>query len=102
MDKSELDRSAAEAWEQAKASAHEERDTQIGEMEIDGLSIDQLEVILRLTLNAEEGYGIAGRTALANQCMVLRNRVRDRRKDIQEGRAHPIQRVHFIEEGGAA
>lgn len=58
------------------------KDNQIVEMSLDGLSIDQLEVIVRLALNAEVEYDNGGRTDIANQCMVLRNRARELRKQM--------------------
>ena len=58
------------------------KDTQIGDMIIDGLSIDQLEVIIRLAVNAEIEYDIVGRTEMANQCMNLRNRATRLRKQM--------------------
>lgn len=57
-------------------------DNQIGGVSLDGFSIDQLEVIIRLALNAEVEYDNNARTDLANQCLVLRNRAREQRKQM--------------------
>ena len=53
------------------------KDLAIGEMSFGGMDEEQVAVVLRLALNAEVEYDRCGRTELANQCMVLRNRARD-------------------------
>ena len=53
------------------------KDLAIGGMPLGGMSEEQVAVVLRLALNAEVEYDRCGRTDLASQCMVLRNRARD-------------------------
>ena len=48
------------------------KDLAIGNMSLDGMDEDQVAVVLRLAVNAEDGYDAIGRTDLANQCMALR------------------------------
>ena len=59
-------------------------DQAIGSMSFDGMDLEQVTVVLRLALNAEVEYDNCGMTDLANQCMVLRNRARDARRQLLE------------------
>ncbi len=53
------------------------KDLAIGGMSLGGMGEEQVAVVLRLATNAEVEYDRCGRTDLASQCMVLRNRARD-------------------------
>lgn len=53
------------------------KDLSIGRLSLDGMDAEQVAVIERLAMKAEEQYDLAGMSDLANQCMVLRNRARD-------------------------
>ena len=62
------------------------KDLAIGGMSLDGMCEEQVAVVLRLALNAEVEYDRCGRTDLASQCMVLRNRARDALEALIEAR----------------
>ena len=62
------------------------QDLAIGGLDLGGMGEDQIAVVLRLAVNAEVEYDRCGRTDLANQCMVLRNRARDALEALIEAR----------------
>ena len=66
------------------------KDLAIGGMSLDGMCEEQVAVVLRLALNAEVEYDRCGRTDLASQCMVLRNRAREALQAIYEAQAMEI------------
>ena len=62
------------------------KDLAIGGMPLGGMCEEQVAVVLRLATNAEVEYDRVGRTDLASQCMVLRNRARDALEGLIEAR----------------
>lgn len=57
-------------------------DFPINTMSLDNLDYDQLMILTRLLLNAEENYGNDDRPEEMADCALLLDRVRDRRREM--------------------